>query len=112
MLAAHPDEVEAIWQMNGDYTVVKESHEFNNLRTFIRELPHQYGHENDEQFNRHLFNILKSIHDYTQAASNEEVTVTKTLQILQDKLGPGFYELEFRRRLRLLRQRDTNAPSD
>ncbi len=112
MLAAHPDEVEAIWQMNGDYTAVKESHEFNNLKTFIRELPHQYGQENDEQFDRHLFNILKSIHDYTQAASNEEVTVTKTLQILQDKLGPGFYELEFRRRLRLLRQRDTNAPSD
>nr|WP_290226736.1 AAA family ATPase [Trichocoleus desertorum] len=112
MLAAHPAQVETIWAMNGDRSAVLSSPEFQQLKAFIRELPHQYGDENEEQFDNHLLNILASIRGSTQAELDEEVTVSKALQFLQEKVGPGFYELEFRRRLRLLRQQNSNASSD
>ena len=108
MLAAHPDQVEAIWQMNGD--AIHQSSEFGQLREFMRELPHQYGNGNIEDLNAHLLNTLKSIYNYAQQKRpNQNIQVSDTLELLQEKLGPGYYQFEFRRRLRALRERESNA---
>jgi len=109
MLAAHPDEVEAIWQMNGD-DVVQNSREFDQLREFMRELPHQYGDGNSEDIDAYLLNTLNSISHYAQQQRpNQDIQVSDTLELLQQKLGPGYYQFEFRRRLRALRERQSNA---
>jgi len=105
MLAAHPDQVEAIWQMNGD-EIVHQSPEFGQLREFMQELPHQYGNGNIEDLNAHLLNTLNSIHHYAQKIRpNQKIQVSDTLELLQEKLGPGYYQFEFRRRLRALKER-------
>jgi len=109
MLAAHPDEVEAIWQMNGDRFAIRGCSEFQQLITFMRELPHQYEDSKNEQLEDYLFNILKSIHNYVYRTLNQEPNVTKALETLQEKLGPGYYQFEFRRRLRALRERESSA---
>lgn len=109
MLAAHPDEVEAIWQMNGDRLAIRDSSEFQQLITFMSELPHQYGEGNNEQLEDYLLGTLKSIHNYVHRTLNQEPNVTQALETLQEKLGPGYYQFEFRRRLRALRERESSA---
>lgn len=108
MLAAHPNQVETVWAMNGDRAAVQESLEFQQLRGFMQGLPHQYG--NAEDFDVQLLNTLHSIHHYAeQIRPNQNIRVTDTLELLQEKLGPGYYQFEFRRRLRALRERDISA---
>ena len=108
MLAAHPDQVEAIWQMHNED--IRQSSEFGQLREFMRELPSQYGNGNIEDLHAYLLNTLNSIYNYTQQRRpNQNIQVSDTLELLQEKLGPGYYQFEFRRRLRALRERQSNA---
>jgi energy-coupling factor transporter ATP-binding protein EcfA2 len=110
MLAAHPDQVEAIWQMNGDRAAVQNSPEFDQLRSFMQELPHQYWDGSIEDFDTQLLNTLNSIHTYAQQLMlDRAIRVTDAIESLQEKLGPGYYQFEFRRRLRALRERESSA---
>jgi hypothetical protein len=95
--------------MNGDRFAIRGCSEFQQLITFMRELPHQYEDSKNEQLEDYLFNILKSIHNYVYRTLNQEPNVTKALETLQEKLGPGYYQFEFRRRLRALRERESSA---
>lgn len=45
-----------------------------------------------------------------QAAHRGEVNIINALDVLQERLGPGFYQFEFCRRLRALRK-DSDAAS-
>lgn len=104
MAAAHPDEVEAVWEMNGNESEVRQSEPFGRLWEWIKELPHNY--ESDYL----LYNALDAIRRFTQQSTGRaEISVVDALNALQERLGPGYYEFEFRRRLRALKERDANA---
>lgn len=109
MLAAHPDQVQTVWELNDDRTIILTP-EFQQLRGFVQELPHQYGDGNVEQLNEQILRTLKSIRQYTQMIRKRgDISVTDTVEVLQEKIGPGYYEFEFRRRLRALRERKSNV---
>lgn len=105
-VAAHPDEVEAVWGMNGDIAAVGDSTAFKSLWQYVGELPHYY--ESPDR----LMSVLRSVRDYTQReTSRDQVSVADALGVLEKRLGPGYYQFEFRRRLRALNKREPGAPS-
>lgn len=105
-VAAHPDEVEAVWNMNGDMAAVDDSAAFRNLWQYVSELPHYY-----ESRDR-LRNVLHSVREYTQKETRrDQVSVADALRVLERRIGPGYYQFEFRRRLRALDKREPSAPS-
>lgn len=111
MLAAHPDHVQTVWAViDSERTTILQLPEFQQLREFVQELPHQYDGNNSEQLNEQILRVLKSIRKYTQRERDkEDVSVTETLEVLKEKIGPGYYEFEFRRRLRALRERESSV---
>ncbi|WP_414569421.1 AAA family ATPase [Nostoc sp. CCY 9925] len=111
MLAAHPDHVQTVWAViDSERTTILQLREFQQLREFVQELPHQYDGNDSEQLNDQILRVLKSIRKYTQRKRDkEDVSVTETLEVLKEKIGPGYYEFEFRRRLRALRERESSV---
>lgn len=105
MLAAQPDDVHTIWTNEQINEELIQTESFYNLTNYVRQLPHDYG-EGDE-FNSYLLRVLKTMRAYTQRISGKDsVTVVDTLLALEDLIGEGFYQFEFRRRLRSLRAQD------
>lgn len=105
MLAAQPDDVHTIWTNEQINEELIQTESFQNLTNYVRQLPHDYG-EGDE-FNSYLLRVLKTMRAYTQRISGKDsVTVVDTLLALEDLIGEGFYQFEFRRRLRSLRAQD------
>lgn len=112
-VAAHPDPVQSVWSLDGNDEAVLSSAAFQQLSEFIDELPHTYGRGDDESRERYLLDALRSVRDYTQRQTGKtEITVIDALIELQERLGPGYYQFEFRRRLRSLRESSGNAPRD
>jgi energy-coupling factor transporter ATP-binding protein EcfA2 len=109
-VAAHPDEVEYVWSSD-DQADIQNTAEFQRLQQVIQELPHNYG--DDRQSAVRLLNALQAVKRHsTNGTINDPVTVIDALSAIQDRLGPGYYQFEFRRRLRGLRERNSNATSD
>ncbi|BAY33701.1 hypothetical protein NIES2107_56020 [Nostoc carneum NIES-2107] len=111
MLAAHPDHVQTVWAViESEPTTILQLPEFQQLREFIKELPHKYDGKDSEKLDEQILRVLKSIRKYTQKERDkEDVSVTETLEVLKEKIGPGYYEFEFRRRLRALRERESSV---
>jgi energy-coupling factor transporter ATP-binding protein EcfA2 len=104
-IAAHPEEVESVWSMSGDLADVDDSAAFKSLWRYVGELPHNY--ESPDR----LMSVLRSVRDYTQKeTSRDQVSVTDALSVLEKRIGPGYYQFEFRRRLRALNKREPSAP--
>lgn len=104
-VATHPDQVEVIWGMNGNNAAIRDTEAFQQLWSSVRELPHHY--ENDMR----LINMLRSVRSYTKMVTQkEQVNLVDALSALEKRLGSGFYQFEFRRRLRALKERTPNAP--
>lgn len=107
LLAAHPDEIHAIWasELKGDLLIASES--FQNLLTHMQQLPHDYG--KGSELHSYLLRILESMKTYTQQQNidKENITVVDTLLALEDLLGEGYYQFEFRRRFRALSERES-----
>lgn len=103
MLAAQPDDVHAIWLHDRTDGELIQTDSFQNLIRYVQQLPHDYG-EVDE-LPRYLLRVLKNMRAYTRRISEKDsVTVVDTLLALEDLIGEGFYQFEFRRRLRALRK--------
>ncbi len=106
MLATYPDDVENIWAMEED--VIRTSPEFRKLKEHVKSLPYNYGDE--KQLEKYLITTLISIYDYSKSINNgRSIRMIDVLSDLSDKIGAGYYQFEFRRRLRALRERDLNA---
>ncbi len=104
--AAYPDQLRAVWAADDHTDAVKQSDSFQRLWQQVRELPHEY--ENDGR----LLWALRAIRAYAQQEiGQEEVTIGDALRSLEDRLGPGYYQFEFRRRLRALGERRNSAAS-
>jgi hypothetical protein len=104
MLAAHPEDIQAVWEADDGSAHINHHSALRNLATFVQELPHDYGE--GEALRATLFQVLRSVKAYTQRQKGlENVTVIDALTTLEDLTGEGFYQFEFRRRLRALRKR-------
>lgn len=104
-VATHPDDVHAIWRMNGDNSAIRNTDAFRRLWSSVRRLPHHY--ENDIR----LIDMLRSVRSYTQRVTQrEQVSLIDALSTLESKVGPGFYQFEFRRRLRALKEARSDDP--
>lgn len=104
MLAARPDDVHAIWASEHIDNTLIATQPFQNLIAYVQQLPHDYGE--GMEFHHYLLRVLQNIKSYTQRTVNKEhVTVVDTLLALEDLIGEGYYQFEFRRRLRASRKR-------
>jgi hypothetical protein len=97
--AAHADAVEKIWELNGDEAAIRQSVEFQTLMSSPdASAPPREG------FDRQLLTVIASLRDYAKAATDEpKLKFTNALGALENRLGSGYYQFEFRRRLRALR---------
>lgn len=116
MIAAYPAEVRAVWVQDTRVRTLQELQErpeFERLREVIKIPSYIYRDEDQmEQLNTRLARVLRSVHRYTQRITGQiEVTIADALDVLQERIGPGYYQFEFRRRLLALR-RDSNAASN
>ena len=102
--AANPEQVEALWQMDGDQEAVRQSADFRALREAVaemaEEMEHHYG--DAEQLDRQLLRALAALKEYAEK-SKEPGRMAGALDALEERLGAGYYQFEFRRRLRALR---------
>ncbi len=124
LCAAHPAQTQQVWSMNGNDTDIYRSSAFRRLRTVaLKELDEGVDigendtgdSEDNEQlrkFNEYLLHTLRSVRDYTkQNTGQDEINVVDMLDLLQNRLGAGYYQFEFRRRLNALQvRRGPNAP--
>lgn len=107
MLATKPKEVNTIWQISENK--LKKSPELGQLIQYVKEaqkkneLPHDYG--DDEELRNYLTKILTSVKKYVKITKGiRAVTVVDALLTLEENIGEGYYQFEFRRRLRALRK--------
>lgn len=113
MLAAYPEQVQTLWELDaarGNGTESMREHPaFAQLMGYLQELPHNYG--TPEEHAKLLANTLRAFREYTERARRTApVSVADAVTVLQELLGPGYYQFEFRRRLRAIRGSDTDAP--
>src|SRR5581483_7724753 len=94
--------------------VIEATHILQQLIDFVLAQPnasvfarsHTQGQSNFEEY---LRKMLSAVYEYTHQ-HRERVDIINALDVLQERLGPGFYQFEFRRRLRALRK-DSDAAS-
>lgn len=97
MAIGHPEDVEAVWRTDGD--AVEQSEAFLRLYQRLGRVPHDYGSESEAQ--KRLLDTLQSVRRFVQTATQKsEISVADAINVLRDRLGPGYYEFEFNRRLR------------
>ncbi len=107
MVAAYPQKIEAVWSSGNDAAEWPNLTAFQELWQHVQQLPHHYESED------RLIRMLQSVRHFTQQVTGKQtVTAADALAALENRLGPGGYQFEFRRRLRALRNRDNNAASN
>ncbi len=101
MVAAHPEQLETVWSSGVTPSEWSDLPAFQILWRHVQQLPHQY--ESEDRLNR----VLQNVRSFTQQVTQrQEITAAEALEALEERLGPGSYQFEFRRRLRVLRTRD------
>jgi len=117
MMALYPDEVETIWNADKEGTSVEELLTLQVSQELCEQLKERityaYAFRKDADikasFDTLFLRTIQTVHRYTQKVRKKrQITITDALAILYERLGPGYYQFEFRRRLRELR-RDSNA---
>jgi len=118
MIALYPYEVQSVWASDMPGMTVRQLEEtpaFQKLLDLVsRRLPRALRNDENpaEQIHNLLVRMLRSLRRYTQQVTGQEkVTMIDALGVLQKRLGPGYYDFEFRRRLQVLK-RDMDAASN
>jgi hypothetical protein len=108
MLAAYPNYIETIWLMERDKVEIVKCEIFQKLKSKLTDLCHNC--DNEVVFENRLFDVLNSLREYAKKKNpTKELKVVDILSELEDKIGPGFYQFEIRRRLRILKESDPIA---
>lgn len=103
MAIGQPEDVEAVWRMDG-HTNIELSEPFHRLYQSLGQVPHYYGSESETR--ERLLDTLQAVRRFAEGVTGQSsVSVTDVVKVLRDRLGPGYYEFEFNRRLRALQQR-------
>jgi ABC-type transport system involved in cytochrome c biogenesis ATPase subunit len=113
MLAAYSNDVQTLWELDAARAngtgAMREHPAFTRLMSYLADLPHDYGTA-EERANL-LAETLRAFREYTERMRHTApVKVAEAVTILQELLGPGYYQFEFRRRLRALREPNSDAP--
>lgn len=113
MLAANSDDVQVLWELDAARAngtgAMREHPAFAQLMHYLAELPHDYGTA-EERANL-LAETLRAFREYTERVRHTvPVKVADAVTVLQELLGPGYYQFEFRRRLRALKGPNSDAP--
>ncbi len=107
-VAAHKEETERVWFMNGNDEAIRTDQAFIQLRDFVKAQPGSYiAEQPSEELDQYLLRTLRAVYAYTRQYY-PEVNMVNALDVLEKHLGPGFYRFEFRRRLKALRK-DSDA---
>jgi ABC-type transport system involved in cytochrome c biogenesis ATPase subunit len=102
MAISQPEDVEAMWRIEGN--PVEQSEPFLRLYQSLRLVPHDYGDESEAQ--HRLLDTLQAVRRFAEGVTGQpSVSVADVVNVFRDRLGPGYYEFEFNRRLRALQQR-------
>jgi ABC-type cobalamin/Fe3+-siderophores transport system ATPase subunit len=100
VVSAHPEAAAALWE-TGDFS----GPAMETLAQAVSRLP--YSFENTA----HLGRILRTVWAYTRTRLDGRTPhVGDTLRAIEEKLGPGHYQYEFRRRMSAPLHRENVAP--
>jgi len=102
MAIGQPEDVEAVWLMDDD--AVEQSEPFLRLYQSLGRVPHDYGDESETK--QRLLDTLRAVRRFAEGKTGQSsVSVADIVNVLRDRLGPGYYEFEFNRRLRALQSK-------
>lgn len=102
MAIGQPEDVEAVWRMDDD--AVEQSDSFLRLYQSLGRVPHDYGDESETK--QRLFDTLRAVRRFAEGKTGQSnVSVADVVNVLRERLGPGYYEFEFNRRLRALQSK-------
>jgi len=118
ILAASPNRVQAFWASDGPGVTeetLRVTPAFGELSEVLRaRVPRALRRNEDPtaQLDQLLMRMLRAVRRYTQRVTGRrEISMADAVEALYQRLGPGYYQFEFRRRLQALR-RDSNAASN
>ncbi len=118
MIAIYPEQVLAVWESDQPGTTLdqlRQSIAFTALLNIIQQrIPRALSRDENtaEQLDNLLLKTLRSVHRYTQwMTERQTVTMVDAIDLLYERLGPGYYQFEFRRRLDALRRNSNAAPN-
>ncbi len=118
ILAASPNRVQAFWEADGPGVTeetLRVTPAFGELSEVLRtRVPRALRRNEDPtaQIDQLLMRMLRAVRRYTQRVTGRrEISMADAVEALYQRLGPGYYQFEFRRRLQALR-RDSNAASN
>lgn len=110
VIARYPEQAQAVWALDTPGRTreqLRQTPAFGRLRNLLREhIPYVLsGNENpDTWLEERLPDMLRSLHRYAQwMRESEQVSMADALEVLYERLGSGYYEFEFRRRLDALK---------
>ena len=82
MAISYPDDVEAVWHMNGEIDRCHESQPFLSLHEYVSKLPHNYGTEDEAKLR--LLTMLDAIYNFAQETTGQtNITVTTAVDALK-----------------------------
>jgi hypothetical protein len=110
---SHEKQTLNIWGMNGPKQEIYQHQDFRRLSQVIsatmkysREEYAASDREEVSELSKHILNTLQAAKKYTQQrVDHSDITMDEVIKTLLELIGPGSYQLEFRRRLLALRER-------
>ncbi|MBA2392174.1 MAG: AAA family ATPase [Ktedonobacteraceae bacterium] len=115
IVATNPEQTQRFWSLDRENNLTQQAtHVLRQLKDFVLAQPNAsiFARDNSQEnseFEEYLQETLRAVYDYTRQRRGR-VDIINALDVLQERLGPGFYQFEFRRRLRALRK-DSDAAS-
>lgn len=110
IVATNAEQTQRFWLQDGQNNIEEAKDALQRLTDFVLTQPNPsiVAWQNSRQsLEEYLRKSLRAVYNYTRQR-RESVNIISALDVLQERLGPGFYQFEFRRRLRALRE-DSDA---
>jgi energy-coupling factor transporter ATP-binding protein EcfA2 len=110
---SHERQTLNIWSMDGSDEEIYQHKDFRRLSYLIHAEMNRDGGGNlpmdsaqERKFYQQILHTLRTARAYTQQqVGHPDITILDVLNTLHDLIGPGYYQLEFRRRLLNLQER-------
>jgi ABC-type multidrug transport system ATPase subunit len=116
---SHERQTLNIWSMDGSDEEIYRHQDFRRLSYLISAEMNRDGGTNlprdsvqERKFYQQILHTLRAVRTYTQQqVGHTDITIIDVLNTLHDLIGPGYYQLEFRRRLLNLQERRSTDAS-
>jgi ABC-type transport system involved in cytochrome c biogenesis ATPase subunit len=116
---SHERQTLNIWSMDGNDEEIYQHKDFRRLSYLISAEMNRDGGANlprdsaqERKLYKQILHTLRAVRAYTQQqVGHTDITILDVLNTLHDLIGPGYYQLEFRRRLLNLQERRSTDAS-